>query len=99
MRILVPVMERNENPKICEQFGRAPYFAIIKDRKLVEIVENPGHSLSKGAGSKAAQFALEKGVKKIIVKKEIGPHAKEVLEGEVEIEVNPNVEYLSDILK
>jgi len=97
MKILVPVEEKNEKTKVFPEFGRAPYFAVVEDGK-VSFYENPGALSKGGAGVKAAQFAVDLGVEKVVVKKNPGPNATSALEAAgIGVEVK-NVESLEELL-
>jgi len=53
-----------------EQFGRCKYFVIINpSQKELEIYENPAVNLDGGAGPKAAEFLIKKGVKILLTGK------------------------------
>ena len=97
MRVLVPVDEKSRDAKVYPEFGRAPYFAVIENGE-VSFYENPGASAKGGAGVKAAQFAVDLNVDRVVVKKNPGPNATSALEAAgVEIEVK-NVEKLKELL-
>ncbi len=61
------------------RFGRAPYFIFCNvESGEQECVPNPGKDASGGAGVKAAQFLVDKGVEVLITGK-VGPHAESAL--------------------
>ncbi|RQD77141.1 MAG: dinitrogenase iron-molybdenum cofactor biosynthesis protein [Candidatus Syntrophonatronum acetioxidans] len=68
------------------RFGRSPYFILLEEGSdKLEGVPNPGVEAEGGAGVKAVQFLMDKGVKKLITGK-VGPHAKSALqEGDIEV--------------
>jgi predicted Fe-Mo cluster-binding NifX family protein len=97
MKILIPVLEKKENAEVSEEFGRAPYFAVVENGK-VEFFENPACRAPKGAGTKAAQFAIDLGVEKVIVRRNVGPHAESALKtAGIEIEIKEDLNSLDDI--
>lgn len=60
--------------------GRAPYYLIFEDGKLVESIKNPFTVGSGGAGWSVAFMLAEKGVGAVIAGK-IGPNMARALEG------------------
>ena len=97
MRVLVPVDEKSRNAKVYPEFGRAPCFAVIENGE-VSFYDNPGALSKGGAGVKAAQFAVDLKVDRVIVKKNPGPNATSALEAAgVEVEVR-DVERLEELL-
>jgi len=62
--------------KVC---GRATYFQIYEDAKLVEVIKNPFKVGGGGAGSGVAKMLIDKGVEKIICGK-LGPNMVQWLE-------------------
>ncbi|SMO48620.1 Predicted Fe-Mo cluster-binding protein, NifX family [Balnearium lithotrophicum] len=98
MKVLVPVLEKKEDAEVSKEFGRAPYFAVVENEK-VEFFENPGASASGGAGVKAAQFAVDLGVDKVIIRKNVGPHAESALKtAGIEVEIKENLKKLNEVL-
>ncbi len=79
MKIAVPSTDKNSRAAIDQHFGRAKYFAIYKHpENEFEFIENPGCSVSSGAGPNAVQLMLNYGVD-VIIAYRIGPKAKDVL--------------------
>ncbi|SMP06302.1 Predicted Fe-Mo cluster-binding protein, NifX family [Desulfurobacterium pacificum] len=98
MKVLVPVLSKSEDAEISQEFGRAPFFAVIEDGR-VSFYDNPGASASGGAGVKASQFVLSLGVDKVVLKKPAGPNAGSALEqAGVTVEVNENLKTLKNLL-
>jgi predicted Fe-Mo cluster-binding NifX family protein len=98
MKILVPVLEKKEDAEVSKEFGRAPYFAVLENGN-VEFFENPGASASGGAGVRAAQFVVDLGINKVIVRKNVGPHAESALKtAGIEIEIRENLKRLNEAL-
>jgi predicted Fe-Mo cluster-binding NifX family protein len=61
MKIAIPV-DRKENGKISENFGRSEYFMFIDlESGINEVLLNPAFHSSGGAGVKAAQFVIDNG--------------------------------------
>ncbi|RUM90930.1 MAG: hypothetical protein DSZ26_01850 [Thermovibrio sp.] len=97
MKVLIPVLEKKEDAEVSSEFGRAPCFAVLENGK-VEFFENPGALASKGAGVKAAQFAIDLGIDKVVVKKNAGPHAESALKtAGIEVEIRENLKKLNEI--
>ncbi len=46
--------------------GRAPYYLIFEDKKLIETLKNPFLEDAGGAGVKMADLLIEKGVEKVV---------------------------------
>ena len=60
MKIAMPVDEKVVNPKINNNFGRTPYFAIYEtETKAFNFIDNSGNVSQGGAGIKAAQELTE----------------------------------------
>jgi len=78
MRIAVPVMEEEENALIAPAFGRARYFAIVENGKVVKFVENPGFFAERGAGVLAANTVIKEGVERVYTRR-MGAKVEEVL--------------------
>jgi len=69
MKIAIASVEKNQNSQISSRAGRAPYFLIFENKKLIEIWKNPFSVGSGGAGFGVAKIMSEKGVEKIIAGK------------------------------
>jgi predicted Fe-Mo cluster-binding NifX family protein len=62
------------------RFGRASWFCLFDDEtKEVDFIENSNKNANSGAGTKAVELMVEKGVQKVI-SGDFGPKAKELLE-------------------
>lgn len=46
--------------------GRAPYYLIFEDKKLIETLKNPFLEDTGGAGVNMAELLIEKGVEKVV---------------------------------
>lgn len=66
--------------KFDRRFGRAGWFCLLDEStKELEFIENSNRDAGHGAGTRAAELMVEKGVSKII-SGDFGPKAKELLE-------------------
>jgi len=84
MRIAVPTTgKRKLSNKIADTFSRAPTFTIVTieddEVKSVEVVNNPGETLERGAGPLAARLLKENNVD-VLLTSEVGPGASSILE-------------------
>ncbi len=79
MRILVTAVGKDLDSPFSFSFGRSPYFLIVDTdtMKVIEVLENPGYSLPRGAGIAAANLAASKS--KVILTGNVGPNAYQVL--------------------
>ena len=75
MKICITSLEETLQSKIDSRFGRTEYF-IIYDTKTqeTEIIKNP-YTEGGGAGTKASQLMIDKGVN-LIISGGLGPNAK-----------------------
>lgn len=69
MKIAIAVNEKNENSKISENAGRAKFFMVFENEKLIDTIENPFRMGSGGAGFGVAKMLGDKGVGKIVAGK------------------------------
>ncbi len=69
MKIAIASEGKDENSKISERGGRAPYYLIFEDKKLIEIIKNPFVAGSGGAGFSVAYMLAEKRVNLVIAGK------------------------------
>ncbi|RLJ01969.1 MAG: hypothetical protein DRP11_03620 [Candidatus Aenigmatarchaeota archaeon] len=53
MRVVVALSE--DRRSVSPVFARAPYYAVVEDGRVIEVVENP-HTHAMPAGPKAAEF-------------------------------------------
>lgn len=81
MKIAIPVNENNINTDVCPSFGRT-YFFMIYDTKTgeTEFYDNSANSAAGGAGIKASQALVNKGVETVITPR-MGNNALDVLNG------------------
>jgi len=79
MKIAVPVDERNIETKVCQSFGRTPYFLVYDtDNRESEFIENSGGASPGGAGIKAAQTLVDSNAT-ILLTPRLGENAADVL--------------------
>ncbi|HNX47151.1 MAG TPA: NifB/NifX family molybdenum-iron cluster-binding protein [Methanomassiliicoccales archaeon] len=63
-----------------DRLGRCPYFVIMDTSSgSIESFANPAIDASSGAGTKAMQALIDKGVE-VVITGRIGPHAQAMLE-------------------
>jgi predicted Fe-Mo cluster-binding NifX family protein len=92
MRIAIPTTgKRKLSNKVADTFSRAPSFTIVTLEgtkiKGIEVVDNPGAAMDKGAGPIAARTIKEQDVD-ILISGELGPGARNILEA-LDIKVYP----------
>ncbi|MCD6547560.1 MAG: hypothetical protein J7K22_03340 [Nanoarchaeota archaeon] len=75
MRIAISSEGDNENARVSQVTGRAPYYLIFDDEKLVEVIKNPFAFGGGGAGFGVAQMLANKGVE-VVVSGRFGPNVK-----------------------
>ncbi len=66
MKIAVASEGPDENADVCPTAGRAPWYLIFEDKKLVKSMRNPFARGSGGAGFGVAQMLANEGVTKVI---------------------------------
>ena len=94
MKIAVASEGKDPSSPVSLRAGRAPYYLIFEDGKLVKVIENPFRFGGGGAGFGIAQMLYEEGVKLVIAGhfgpnvlaflREKGIHFKEVSGKKVE---------------
>lgn len=86
MIIAMPVFDRRMQSEVCPSFGRAPYFLIYDTAaKVPEFICNTAAKSSGGAGIKAAQLLVDRGVK-VLISPRCGENAAAVLQ-QADIEI------------
>ncbi len=65
MKIAIASDGKDESSKVSEVTGRAPYFLIYENGKLIETISNP-FKIGGGAGFSIAQMLYKKGVELVI---------------------------------
>ncbi len=78
MKIAIASDGKNIDSKISSKGGRAPYYFIFEDKKLVETIKNPFAVGGGGAGWSVAYMLADKKVGLVIVEK-IGPNMESAL--------------------
>ena len=73
MKIAIGSDGKDENAKVSLVSGRAEYYLIFKNKKLVETISNPFKRGGGGAGIGVAQMLANKGVK-LIISGKFGPN-------------------------
>lgn len=66
MKIAVASEGKNTDSEISVRGGRAPYYLIFENKKLIEVIKNPFAIGGGGAGWSVAHMLAEKNVKKVI---------------------------------
>jgi predicted Fe-Mo cluster-binding NifX family protein len=80
MKTIITSSENKLSAAFDKRFGRAAWFCIYDELSgAIEFVENLNLNASNGAGTKAAEKAVELNVKKII-SGDFGPKAKDLLD-------------------
>ena len=79
MRIMIPVDYNSMEGKVCQSFGRAPYFLIYDtETRDSEFIDNKAANAQGGAGIKAAQTVVDSGVNALITPR-CGQNAADVI--------------------
>lgn len=80
MRTIITSSDNKITAAFDKRFGRAAWFCLYDEQSgEIEFVENANLNASNGAGTKAAEKAVELNVKRII-SGDFGPKAKDLLE-------------------
>jgi predicted Fe-Mo cluster-binding NifX family protein len=66
MKIAIASEGKQKNSEISQKGGRAPYYLIFEDKKLIEIIKNPFATGSGGAGFSVAYMLADKKVELVI---------------------------------
>ena len=69
MKISIASLGKDINSEISLEAGRAPYYLIFEDKKLIEAIKNPFATGSGGAGFSVAYMLAEKKVNLVIAGK------------------------------
>ncbi|MFA5406575.1 MAG: NifB/NifX family molybdenum-iron cluster-binding protein [Candidatus Nanoarchaeia archaeon] len=78
MKIAISSNSKTINGEVSEIFGRCPYFIIMEDGKVIEVIKNISINQRGGAGISAAKLVAEKNVDAVMAGN-IGPRALSVL--------------------
>ena len=80
MKTLISASGKTIQSNFDLRYGRAKYFCIYnKETNTTEFIKNENAESQGGAGTKAAELTIEKGVARVI-SGDFGPKAKELLE-------------------
>ena len=79
IRVAIASKGKDENSEIAEKAGRAPYYLILQEKKLAEILSNPFRIGGGGAGFGVAKMLADKKVEFVIAGK-FGENMKRALE-------------------
>ena len=69
MKIAIASEGKNEDSEISQRGGRAPYYLIFEDKKLIESIKNPFATGSGGAGFSVAYMLADKKVDLVVAGK------------------------------
>lgn len=73
MKIAVSSSGKDENAQVSPVSGRAEFYLIFEDKKLVETISNPFQHGGGGAGIGVAQMLANKGVE-LVISGKFGPN-------------------------
>ncbi len=79
MKVAISSLGKDENSKVSDVSGRAPYYLIFENRKLVKAIPNPFRIGGGGAGFGVAQMLAQEGVE-LVVSGGFGKNMKSALE-------------------
>ena len=96
MKIAVASEGKELDSEISLMGGRAPYYLIFENKKLVETMKNPFAVGGGGAGWSVAHSLADKGVKKVVLGK-IGPNMESALK-EKKIEVQEKTGKVKEVI-
>ncbi len=69
MKIAIASEGKNEDSEISQRGGRAPYYLIFEDKKLIETIKNPFATGGGGAGFSVAYMLADKKVNLVVAGK------------------------------
>ena len=69
MKIAIASEGKDKNSEVSQRGGRAPYYLIFEDKKLIESIKNPFATGSGGAGFSVAYLLADKKVNLVIAGK------------------------------
>ena len=65
--IAVAAIDKTEKAEVSEKAARTPYYLLFDEHgKLMEVIANPFHDVSRGAGPKVASFLAGKNVTTVL---------------------------------
>ena len=86
MKIAIASEGEGENSEISSRGGRAPYYLIFEDKKLIEAIKNPFAAGSGGAGFSIAYMLADKKVNLVVAGKVGGNMVSALKERGIEFE-------------
>ena len=84
MKIAVATEGKDEDSEISQRGGRAPFYLIFEDKKLLEIIKNPFASGAGGAGFSVAHLLADKEVDLVVAGKVGGNMISALKEKQIE---------------
>ncbi len=79
MRIMIPVEEKSIESRVCQSFGRAPYFLIYDtNTRESDFIDNSAANSQGGAGIKAAQTVVDNRISALLTPR-CGQNAADVI--------------------
>ena len=75
MKIAVACEGKTENDMVSPVSGRAPFYLIFEDKKMIEVVPNPFRMGGGGAGVGVAQMLANKDVE-LVISGKFGPNVQ-----------------------
>ena len=78
MKVAVASSGKDEDSEVSPISGRAPYYLVYEDGKLIETIKNPFAIGGGGAGLSVAQMLSNKGVE-LVVSGRFGPKMEDAL--------------------
>lgn len=97
MKIAVASEGKDENSEISQRGGRAPFYLVFENKKIIEVIKNPFATGSGGAGFSVAHMLANKQVKLVIAGK-LGGNMESALK-EKGIEFEEKSGKIKDIIK
>ena len=79
MKVAIASNGKDENAKVSEKSGRAPYYLIFENGKLAKVVKNPFRIGGGGAGFGVAEMLSDEKVE-MVVSGKFGPNITGVFE-------------------
>jgi len=79
MRIAISSVGKDENSEVSLVSGRAEYYLIFEDKKLVKAIKNPFRIGGGGAGFGVAQMLADEKVN-LVISRRFGPNMRQAFE-------------------
>ena len=90
MKIAIASEGKDKDSEVSQKGGRAPYYLIFEDKKLVESIKNPFATGGGGAGFSVAYMLADKKVKLVIAGKIGGNMESALKEKKIEFKEDSN---------